>query len=97
MSGKNCQVLQVPPPLYPTPSSVRGFVIYSTLGHVGDGNRCGGYTLLRVTTPYCKLVNGTLVYRNQGGKYMLKDAWHWSSDSSFVNDPSWNQVAPHCM
>jgi len=29
----------------------QGYVYsYSTLGHVGGVNRCGGYTLLRVTT-----------------------------------------------
>jgi len=28
----------------------REFVLYSTLGHVGGGNSCGEYTLMRVAT-----------------------------------------------
>jgi len=31
-------------------SGYRGFVLYSTLGHVGGGNSCGGHTLMRVAT-----------------------------------------------
>ena len=27
-------------------SGYHRFVLYSTLGHMGGGNRCGGYTLL---------------------------------------------------
>ena len=27
-----------------------GFVLYSTLGHAGGGNSCGGYTLMGVAT-----------------------------------------------
>jgi len=28
------------------------FVLYSTLGHVGGGNNCGGYTLMGVATTH---------------------------------------------
>jgi len=40
---------------------------------------------------YETLANGAKV-----GSNMLKAAWHWGSDSS-VNDPLWNQAAPHYM
>jgi len=30
----------------------RGFVFYSTLGHVGGGNSCGGCTLMKVVTTH---------------------------------------------
>jgi len=33
-------------------SGLRRFLLYSTPGHVGGGNGCGGYTLNRVTTTH---------------------------------------------
>ena len=42
------------------------FVLYSTLGHVGGSNSCGGYTLMRFAVTHA---NGALVYPSQGGRY----------------------------
>ena len=41
----------VPPIIQPLvhTSGYRGFVLYSTLGHMGGGNSCGGHSLMRVT------------------------------------------------
>ena len=38
------------PPINPTPFSYLRATWNPTLGHVRGGNRCGGYTSLRVTT-----------------------------------------------
>jgi hypothetical protein len=42
---------------------------YSTLGHMGGGNRYGRYALLRVVTTHS---NGDLVYISQCGRYHAK-------------------------
>jgi hypothetical protein len=58
---------------------------YSTLGHEGGGNRCGGYTLLWVTTHRdIRRLSSTQV-KMEG--IVLKATWHCGSDSSVVNDP----------
>jgi len=33
-------------------SGLHGFVLYFSLGHVRGGNRCGGDTLMRVSTAH---------------------------------------------
>ena len=52
---------------------------YSTLGHVGGGNRCRGDTLMRLT--------GLLSTQAKVEGIVLKDAWHWGSDGCVVNGP----------
>jgi hypothetical protein len=49
-------------------SGYHRFVLYSTLGHVGGSNNCGGYILMRVVMTHM-LANGALVYLSQGGRY----------------------------
>jgi hypothetical protein len=66
-------------------SGLRGFILYSTLGHVWGGKVVEVTTfsgLLRHT-----LANGALVYPSKVEGIVLKAAWHWGSDSSVVNDP----------
>ena len=92
-------------PLYPleashksNPSSVsQGYVdSYSTLRHVGGGNRCGVYTLLSVTTTHAALQ----------GSGLPKPRWTvscWRMHGTGVvtavslTIPLGNQAAPRCM
>ena len=46
-------------------SEYHRFVLYSTLGHVEGGKRCGGYTLLGQLLQHT-LANGALVYPSKG-------------------------------
>jgi len=52
---------------------------YSTLGHVGDGNRCSGDTLMRLT--------GLWSTQAKVEGIVLKAAWHCGSDGNIVNGP----------
>jgi hypothetical protein len=68
-------------------SILTSFIIvneYFTLGHVGGGNSCGGYTLMRVAVTLW--VMGLWSTQAKVESIVLKDAWHWVRDSS-VNDP----------
>jgi len=56
-------LLQIQPLVHT--SGYCGFILYSTLGHVGGGNNCGGYTLMVVATTHA---NRALVYPSQGGR-----------------------------
>jgi hypothetical protein len=57
---------------------------YSTLTWVvGGSNRCGGDTLLKVTTTQG---NGAVSTQAKVEGIVLRAAWHWGSDSSGVND-----------
>jgi len=85
----------IQPPINPTPRPYLRFMLIHTslyLGHVGGGNRCGGYTLMRVTTT-CWLT-GLWSTKAKVGGIVLKAAWHWGSDSSVVNNPLWG-TRPH--
>jgi len=62
---------------------------------MGGGNRCGGDTLLRVTT--IRRLTGLWSAQAKVEGTVLKAALHWGSDCSAVNDPLGNQAAPHCM
>jgi hypothetical protein len=52
---------------------------------MGGGNRCGGYTLLRVAM-ICWLMGLWSTQAKVEG-IMLRAAWHWGRDGSIVNDP----------
>jgi len=61
-----------------------GFVLYFTLGHVVDGNTCGGDTLLTVTNT--RWLRGLCSTQAKVEVIVLKAAWHWDNDSSDTND-----------
>jgi hypothetical protein len=73
------------PPKNPTPRLYLRFTWIRTLGHVEGGNRCGGYTLLRVTATHWLMGLWSTQARVEG--IVLKVTWQWGSDSSVVNDP----------
>jgi len=52
---------------------------YSTLDHVGGGNKCRGDTLMRLT--------GLWSTQAKVEGIVLKAAWYWGSDGSVVNGP----------
>ena len=59
--------------------------LYSTLGDVGGGNRCGGYTLFGVAMTHW--LTGLWSTQGKVEGIMARAAWHWGTDSSVVNDP----------
>ena len=56
---------------------------YSTLGHVGGGNSCGGYTLMGVAMTHWLTGLWSTPAKKEG--IMPKAAWHWGRDSSVIN------------
>ena len=67
------------------PSSILQVIVYSTLGHVGGGNRCGGYTLFGVAMTRWLMSLWSTQDKLEG--IVPRAAWHWGRDSSVINDP----------
>jgi len=65
-------------------SGYRELVLYSTLGHVGGGNSCGGYCLKRVATTQ---LTGLWSTQTKVEGIVLKAALHWGRDCSVLNGP----------
>jgi hypothetical protein len=73
------------PPTNPTLHLYLSVTWIRTLGHVGGGNRCGGDTLLRVTTT--RWPTGLWSTQTKVESIVLKAAWHWGIDTSVTNGP----------